>query len=161
MSSTARACRAAHPRIRDPARRHDDLPGPIAQELAAGPLQIAKMGVGNFMGVLGAGKVKALAVAAPKRSPLPPDGPTFAEAGLASPGWGWWGVAAPKGTPQPVIDRLNAEFTKLLREPTRAEYLEKQAATPAEFIAFLKQDRQDAASLVGLSKLTPEEYKPN
>jgi tripartite-type tricarboxylate transporter receptor subunit TctC len=140
--------------------------GPIAQELAAGQLQMAKMGVGNFMGVLSAGKVKPLAVAAPKRSPLLPDVPTFAEAGLAYPGWGWWGVAAPKGTPQPVIDRLNAEFTKLLREPKMVEYLEKQAvvpapATPAEFVAFLKQDRQDAASLVGLSKLTPEEYKPN
>jgi tripartite-type tricarboxylate transporter receptor subunit TctC len=140
--------------------------GPIAQELAAGQLQIAKMGVGNFMGLLAGGKVKPLAVAAPKRSPLLPDVPTFEEVGLRYPGFGWWGLAAPKGTPQPVIDRLNAEFTKLLREPKMVEFLEKQAVvpaptTPAEFAAFLKKDREDATALVGLSKLTPAEYKPN
>lgn len=140
--------------------------GPIAQELVAGRLQIAKMGVGNFMGLLATGKIRPLAVAAPRRSPLLPDVPTFAEAGLPYPGFGWWGLAAPKGTPRPVIERLNAEFTKLLREPKMVAFLESKAvvpapATPAEFAAFLKKDRQDATALVGLSKLVPAEYKPN
>lgn len=71
-----------------------------------------------------------------------------------------------RGTPQAVIDRLNAEFVKLLREPTIVEYLEKQAvmpgpAMPGEFAAFLRKDRQNATLLIGLSKLTPEEYKPH
>ena len=73
--------------------------GPIAQELVAGQLQLAKMGVGNFIGLLATGKIKPLAVAAPKRSPLLPEVPTFVEAGLNYPGFGWWGLAAPKGTP--------------------------------------------------------------
>ena len=72
--------------------------GPIAQELVAGQLQIAKMGIGNFLGLLPTGKIKPLAVTSTKRSPLLPEVPTFAEAGIAYPGFGWWGLAAPKGT---------------------------------------------------------------
>jgi tripartite-type tricarboxylate transporter receptor subunit TctC len=138
--------------------------GPIAQELVAGQLQLAKMGVGNFIGLLATGKIKPLAVAAPKRSPLLPEVPTFTEAGLNYPGFGWWGIAAPKGTPQPVIDRLNAEFVKLLREPKTIEFLDKQAVvpapmTPAEFAEFLKKDRLNAEALVKLSNVTKEDYK--
>jgi tripartite-type tricarboxylate transporter receptor subunit TctC len=139
--------------------------GPIAQELVAGQLQVAKMGLGNFMGLLATGKIVPIAVAAPRRSPLLPDVPTFAEVGLNYPGAGWWGLAAPKATPQPVINRLNAEFTKLLREPKTIDYMEKQAVlpapgTPAEFAAFLKKDRQDAEGVVKLSIPNREDYKP-
>ena len=55
--------------------------GPIAQALVAGELQIAKMGLGNFLGLLDTGKIKPLAVAATRRSKLVPDVPTLAEAG--------------------------------------------------------------------------------
>src|SRR5450432_394271 len=130
--------------------------GPIAQELVAGQIQVAKMGLGNFMGLLATGKIAPIAVAAPRRSPLLPDVPTFAEAGLDYPGSGWWGLAAPKATPAPIIDRLNAEFTKLMREPKTIDYMEKQAVlpapgTPAEFAAFLKKDRQAAEGVVKMS----------
>ena len=138
--------------------------GPIAQELVAGQLQLAKMGVGNFMGLLATGKIKPLAVAAPKRSPLLPEVPTFVEAGLNYPGFGWWGLAAPKGTPQPIIDRLNAEFVKLLKEPKTTEFLDKQAVvpapmTPAEFAEFLRKDRLNAEALVKLSNVPRGDYK--
>ena len=139
--------------------------GPIAQALVAGELQVAKMGLGNFLGLLSTGKIKPLAVAAPKRSPLLPDVPTFTEAGVAYPGFGWWGVAAPKGTPQPIIDRLAKEFAAVERDPKFAEFLEKQAvqpapSTPAEFAAFLKKDRQNAEGLIKLSNQPRTEYKP-
>ena len=139
--------------------------GPIAQALVAGELQIAKMGLGNFLGLLSTGKIKPLAVAAARRSKLVPDVPTLAEAGIDFPPFGWWGLAAPKGTPQAIVDRLNAEFVKLYREPKFVEYLEKQAVlpapgTPAEFAAFLKKDRKDAEFLIKIANKPPEDYKP-
>jgi len=139
--------------------------GPIAQELVAGQIQVAKMGLGNFMGLLATGKIRPIAVAAQRRSPLLPDVPTFAEAGLDYPGFGWWGLTAPKAVPRSVIDRLNAEFTTVLRDPKMIEFMEKQAVqpapgTPAEFAAFLKKDRRDAESVIKLSIQDREDYKP-
>jgi tripartite-type tricarboxylate transporter receptor subunit TctC len=73
--------------------------GPIAQALAAGELQVAKMGLGNFLGLMETGRIKPLAVAAAERSPLAPDVPTLAQAGIDFPPFGWWGLAAPRGLP--------------------------------------------------------------
>ena len=139
--------------------------GPIAQALVAGELQIGKMGLGNFLGLLGSGKIKLLAVAAARRSVLAPDVPTLAEAGIDYPPFGWWGLAAPKGVPAPIVDRINTEFVKLYREPKFVDYLEKQAVlpaagTPAEFAAFLKKDRQDAEFLIKIANQPREDYKP-
>jgi tripartite-type tricarboxylate transporter receptor subunit TctC len=139
--------------------------GPIAQALVAGELQVAKMGLGNFMGLLGTGKIKPLAVAAARRSKLVPEVPTLAEAGIDFPPFGWWGLAAPKGVPAAIVDKLNGEFVRLYRDPKFVEYLEKQAVlpapgTPAEFAAFLKKDRQDAEFLIRIANKPREDYKP-
>ena len=140
--------------------------GPIAQALAAGDIQIGNMGLGNFLGLAEGGKLRILAVTAPKRSPLAPEVPTFTEAGLGGyPGRGWWGLAAPKGTPQPILDRLNAEFVKLFSEPKFLAFLEKQAVvsapgTPAEFAAFIKEDRRNAETLIKIANTPRTDYKP-
>ncbi len=139
--------------------------GPIAQALVAGELQVAKMGLGNFLGLMGTGKIKPLAVAAARRSPLAPEVPTLAEAGIDFPPFGWWGLAAPKGVSQPIVERLNAAFVRLYREPKFVDYLEKQAVlpapgTPAEFASFLKKDRQDAELLIRIANQPREDYKP-
>jgi len=139
--------------------------GPIAQALAANEIQIGNMGLGNFLGLAQAGKLKLLAVSAPQRSPLAADVPTFAEAGLGGyPGRGWWGIAAPKGTPRAIVERANAEFVKLFKEPEFLAFLEKQAVvsaptTPADFAAFVKEDRQRAESLIRLANTPREDYK--
>jgi tripartite-type tricarboxylate transporter receptor subunit TctC len=140
--------------------------GPIAQALAAGELQIAKMGLGNFLGLMGTGRIKPLAVAAAERSPLAPEVPTLAEAGIDFPPFGWWGLAAPKGLPQPIVHRLNAEFVKLYRDPKFVDYLMRQAVlpapgSPAEFAAFLQQDRQNAEFLIRIANPPREDYKPD
>src|SRR5471032_2600197 len=97
--------------------------GPAAQALAADQVQMTRFGIGNFLGLIQAGNVKALAVSSEKRSPLLPDVPTFAEAGINYPGQGWWGLAAPKGTPPAIVDKVNAEFVKLYKEPAFIDYL--------------------------------------
>jgi tripartite-type tricarboxylate transporter receptor subunit TctC len=140
--------------------------GPAAQALAANEVQMTRFGVGNFMGPIEAGKVKALAVSADKRSPLLPNVPTFAEAGLGGyPGQGWWGLAAPKGTPPAIVDKVNAEFVKLFGEPKFIEFLNQQAVvtaptTPAGFAAFLQEDRKAAEALIKIANSKREEYKP-
>jgi tripartite-type tricarboxylate transporter receptor subunit TctC len=139
--------------------------GPIAQALVANEIQVAKVGLGNFMGLLPTGKIKPLAVAATKRTPLLPEVPTLAEAGHEFPSFGWWGLAAPKGFPKAALDRLNAEFVKLYREPKFVEFLEKQAVvpvpgTPQDFAAFLQKDRQSADMLIKLANTPRKDYQP-
>lgn len=140
--------------------------GPVAQALAAGDLQIGNMGLGNFLPLVQGGKIKLLAVMAPKRSPLVPDVPTFEEAGLgAYTGRGWWGLATPVGTPRPVIEKLNAEFTKLLREPKFMAQLENQATlsaptSPEEFVKFVQEDRKAAQELIKIANTPRADYKP-
>ena len=139
--------------------------GPVAQALAAGDIQISNMGLGNFIPLLDSGKVKLLAVSAPKRSALLPNVPTFEEAGLGGyQGRGWWGLAAPAGTPRPIIDRINAEFVKVFSEPRMLSVLDQQATlsaptTPEEFAAFVKQDRQAAEALIKIANTPREDYK--
>ena len=139
--------------------------GPAAQALAANDVQVTRFGVGNFLGLLEAGKVKALAVSSAKRSPVLPNVPTFAEVGWGDyPGQGWWGVAAPKGTPPAIVARLSGEFQKLFSDPKFTAFLEKQAVVPAAttpegFAAFLKQDRKDAETLIRIANPKRSEFK--
>jgi tripartite-type tricarboxylate transporter receptor subunit TctC len=77
------------------------------------------------------GKVRALGVGSAKRSPLLPDVPTIAEAGV--PGFEyftWAGIFAPKGTPKTVIDKLNAEAVKAVNDPATRERLRESALDP-------------------------------
>jgi tripartite-type tricarboxylate transporter receptor subunit TctC len=140
--------------------------GPAAQALAANDVQLTRFGVGNFLGLVEGGKVKAVAVSAAKRSPLLPNTPTFSEVGWGNfPGQGWWGLAAPKGTPKDIVTKLNGAFVKLFSDPKFMAFLEKQAVMPAatspeEFVAFLKEDRKSAQALIDIAKLPRAEYKP-
>jgi tripartite-type tricarboxylate transporter receptor subunit TctC len=141
--------------------------GPAAQALAANQVQMTRFGIGNFLGLIKAGNVKAIAVSADKRSPLLPDVPTLAEAGLSGyPGQGWWGLAVPKGTPTALVNKINDEFVKLFSEPKFVDYLNQQAVvaaptTPAGFAAFLKEDRKAAEALIKIANSKREEYKPH
>jgi tripartite-type tricarboxylate transporter receptor subunit TctC len=139
--------------------------GPAAQAVAADNVQVTRFGVGNFLGLIEAGKVKALAVSSAKRSPVLPNVPTFAEVGWGDyPGQGWWGVAAPKGTPPQIVAKLSSEFQKLFSDPKFMAFLDKQAVVPAAtdatgFAAFLKQDRKDAETLIKIANTKKTEFK--
>lgn len=141
--------------------------GPAAQALAANEVQLTRFGVGNFLGLVEGGRVKAVAVSAAKRSALLPDVPTFAEVGWGNfPGQGWWGLAAPKGTSKEIVTKLNTAFVKLFSDPKFMTFLEKQAVVPAAtspeaFVAFLKEDRKSAQALIDIAKLPRAEYKPD
>ncbi|MDZ5461206.1 Bug family tripartite tricarboxylate transporter substrate binding protein [Azohydromonas lata] len=77
------------------------------------------------------GKVRALAVTGDQRLPTLPDVPTFKEAGL--PGYtvtNWFGLAAPKGTPKEIVDKLQAEVAKALTDPKLKERFASMGAKP-------------------------------
>jgi tripartite-type tricarboxylate transporter receptor subunit TctC len=139
--------------------------GPAAQALAADQVQVTRFGVGNFLGLIEAGKVKALAVTSAKRSLQLPNVPTFAEVGWgAYPGQGWWGVTAPKGTPPAIVAKLSDELQKLFSDPKFVAFLDKQVVvaapdSPEQFAAFLKQDRKDAETLIKIANTKKSEFK--
>jgi len=78
------------------------------------------------------GKVRMLAIAASKRSPLLPDLPTTIEAGLTGvEAASWNGIVAPSGTPPVIVERLNAEMQKVLREKEALAMLASLGLDPA------------------------------
>ena len=109
-----------------------------------------------------AGRLRAIAITSATRSPLLPDLPTIAESGL--PGFdvqSWFGLAAPAGTPRPIIERLNAELGKLLAAPDVRQRLQELAAlpepgTPAQMRAFIAQELKRWGEVVKQSGAKPE-----
>jgi tripartite-type tricarboxylate transporter receptor subunit TctC len=109
-----------------------------------------------------AGKLKAIAAGSPKRLPQLPDVPTLIEAGLAGADVDmWYGLFAPKGTPQPVVDQLNREVAAILNSPEARKVFEAQglvptASTPAALAAIVVKDRQRWADVVKSRGIQPE-----
>ena len=119
---------------------------PAITDLLSGQVQMYFDTVVTAMPQIRAGKLRALAVSTDERSALLPDVPTFKEAGY--PGMtqrGWFGVFAPAGTPQAVVDRLNKEVLAATRaDEARARFerdgLARMSFTPAQFAGFIKDD---------------------
>jgi tripartite-type tricarboxylate transporter receptor subunit TctC len=112
----------------------------------AGEVQLVFIGIPVPAPHIKAGRLTALAVLAPKRSPLLPEVPTAAEAGLGDfDVTTWYGILAPAGTPRPIILRLNAELVKIMQSPDLQERLAALAtdpltSTPEEFAAYLDRE---------------------
>jgi len=100
------------------------------------------------------GKVRALAITSKKRSPLMPELPSVEEAGV--PGYEyhtWFGLWAPKSTPQPIVDKLNAEVTKALADPVIKQRIAAGAGEPStmtlqEIEPFMKAEITKWAEVV-------------
>jgi tripartite-type tricarboxylate transporter receptor subunit TctC len=115
-------------------------------DLLAGHVQVVFADPVSALAHVKAGTLIALAVTSKDRSPVAPDVPTIAESGY--PGFdavAWHGFMAPAGTPRPIIDRLNAEIVKALKDPETAKLIEQQAMqivgdSPQEFAGFIRRD---------------------
>ena len=89
--------------------------GPALQDLIAGQVDMMFDGLGSSAGHIKGGRIKALAVASDKRAPGFPDVPTSIEGGVPTYQVAtWYGLWAPKGTPQPIVDAMAAEMKKAL-----------------------------------------------
>jgi len=117
--------------------------GPATNDLLGGQIQVLVASAPSILGQVKGGRVRALAVTSANRSPVAPDLPSLEQSGYkGSASELWWGVLAPAGTPQPVVDRLNAEINKIILSAEMKEFFLKEGAEPAamksaEFEAFI------------------------
>ena len=105
---------------------------PAYQDVISGRVPVFFDNMSTAMSLAKGGKVRALAITSRKRSDLMPELPTVEEAGV--PGYEyhtWFGLWAPKGTPQPIIEKLNAEVTKALAEPSVQQRIAATAGEPS------------------------------
>jgi tripartite-type tricarboxylate transporter receptor subunit TctC len=129
-------------------------------DTVAGHMPLAIGTVFLVMPHVKAGTVKPMAVTGAKRSPQLPDTPTLAEVGITNfEALAYWGVIAPAKTPPDVVDRLNAEIQKALKEPAVAERLSAQGMTitgqgPAEFSAFMKKEVERWSKIVKENRIS-------
>jgi len=120
--------------------------GPALIAVMGGETQLAIADITTAAAQIKSGRVKAVGVLGKERSPLAPDIPSLNESGL--PGYdaaGWFGILAPAATPAPIVQRLNAEITAVLRSPEVRERfatagLEPLPSTPEEMAALMKSE---------------------
>jgi tripartite-type tricarboxylate transporter receptor subunit TctC len=129
---------------------------PAVSDLLAGQVQMMVDGLPSALPHVKAGKLRAIAITSLHRAPSLPDLPTIAE---TYPGFyadAWSGLFAPKGTPQPVVDKLSAEVQRILKLPEVREKLaalgaEPVGSTQAEFAAHVKKEIGKWAKVVKTS----------
>lgn len=115
---------------------------PTLQDLMAGQITVVVDNIPPYLPHVKAGKIRALAVTTSERSPVAPDLPTVAEAGLKGYSAGaWFGLYAPAGTPSAVVEKLSAETRRILALPDVRDRLVGLGAvpagnTPAEYARF-------------------------
>lgn len=117
--------------------------GPMVTDLLGGSVQVVMGDQANLMPHVAAGKLRALAVATPKRSPNAPDLPTIAETGVTGfESTAWQGLVGPAGLPADVVKRLNEAFNKAMAMPAVREKLlggglDPVGGTPEQFGRFI------------------------
>ncbi len=137
--------------------------GPMITALVAGEVQMTIMPPIAVVEHIRAGTLRALAFTGPRRWDELPDVPTMAEAGVPDFVYEgtWVGLLAPRGTPRPIIDRLNAEVVKALAAPRIADTIRRggyvlDGGSPEAFAAFLKDEVARYAELVQAIGIQPE-----
>jgi len=137
--------------------------GPQAMnDLIGGQMSVYFGGIPVQLPMIKAGKVKALATSGLKRSSQLPDVPTMAEAGV--PGYEldvWYGLFAPRGTPQAVIAKIAADAIRIMQAPDMRERwnavgVEPAGTTSAEFSRQFRAEIDEWAKVVKAAKLAPD-----
>jgi tripartite-type tricarboxylate transporter receptor subunit TctC len=120
--------------------------GAVVTDLMGGSVDLYFANTQSVDSLVRAGRLRALAVTSPKRLKNMPNVPTLAESGYAGfEASTWSGLVAPRGTPQPIVDRLNAEVAKALANPELIAKLEADGSeplggSPRRFADFIKAE---------------------
>jgi tripartite-type tricarboxylate transporter receptor subunit TctC len=138
--------------------------GALVPALVSGEINMTIGALNSLLPHVRTGRLRALAVAAPTRTPALPDVPTIAEA-AGLPGYGmvsWFGVLVPAATPSPVISRLNAEINRIVQNPQVIKEkltpvgLEPVGTTPQAFAEVLKTELTRYAKVAKEAGIKPE-----
>jgi len=127
---------------------------PAINDLVGGQVDMAVLNLAASLQFIRSGRLKALAYANDKRSPLLPDVPTLAESGVkGAESASWYSLAAPKGTPPEVLQRLNDAVAKVNANPEYAKLMQAQGVDlwnmmPQEATAFVEKDQTAMRKLV-------------
>lgn len=135
---------------------------PAVMAMLGGEIDALFDNVPNVIQQIRSGKLRAIGVSGTSRSALLPDVPTVAESGV--PGFEvnvWFGVQAPAGTPHPIVQKLNAEIARLLREPETVKQFREQgvevvASTPTRFAELLDAEIPKWSAVVKEAKVKVE-----
>jgi tripartite-type tricarboxylate transporter receptor subunit TctC len=136
--------------------------GPATSDLLGGQIQVLVASAPSILGQVKGGRVRALAVTSANRSPVAPDLPSLEQSGYKGSATElWWGVLAPAGTPQPVVDRLNTEINKIILSAEMKEFFLKEGAEPAamkpaEFEAFIAAEIERWKQVAKAADIKPE-----
>jgi tripartite-type tricarboxylate transporter receptor subunit TctC len=128
--------------------------GPAMQDLLGGQVKVSFAGIPNVLPHVKAGRLRALAVSTPQRSPDLPDVPTAAEAGV--PGYQatlWLNLAAPAGTPGDIVQRIYAETARALQDAElqqnfRSAGVEASPMSPQELAGFMRAEYEKWGKVV-------------
>jgi tripartite-type tricarboxylate transporter receptor subunit TctC len=136
--------------------------GPSMLAVIADEAQVMFSSIVQTLPNIQAGRLRALATGGPQRSPILPDLPTIAEAGVPNyVASDWWGILAPAGTPAPIIDKLYKAIEEVLRSEDAKKNLDQQGATPlykstAEFAAYIRDEMTKWGPVVQKAGMKPE-----
>ncbi len=129
------------------------VPAVMAREV-----EVTFSGIATGRPQIQAGRIRALAIGGPKRSPLVPDVPTFAELGYPEvETHAWFGLFVPAGTPGEAVNRIHRDVAAILNDPgfRQKEIVQKGydpvASSPEEFAAYLVRDREARGRAVKVS----------
>jgi tripartite-type tricarboxylate transporter receptor subunit TctC len=128
----------------------------------SGSTPIVFLGMSNMLGQIRNGLVTGLALNSTSRSPLFPDIPTLKEATGEDYPPPWFGLFAPAGTPEPILDKLNAEVVRISSDPAWREKnfiqraIEPATGPRAEFGKFIAANRAFAARIAKEAKIEPK-----
>jgi tripartite-type tricarboxylate transporter receptor subunit TctC len=130
------------------------------QDIVAGQILFGFSSISSTLAQVRAGAVRALVITGDKRSPLVPDAPTAEEAGLPDfEANSWYGLLAPAGTPDAIIEKVRADVTKIFSDPALQQKLIGQGfvpvtdSTPASFKAQIEREIPMWKDLVARQKL--------
>lgn len=136
--------------------------GQALADTLGGQIHLSLIVAGNGIRQAKAGKLTAVAVTSPQRTPVAPDVPTIAESGYPEFAIvNWYAILAPAGTAPEIIGRLNREIGRALREPAVTERLtaaglDPATGSPAELEALVRRDIDKYRRIIALTGAKPE-----
>ena len=133
--------------------------GPALTDLLGGQVSVMFGNWSEFRGHIESGKLQALGMATKQRSRFAPNVPTLAEQGVALESNSWQGLLAPAGTPDAIVQRVNAEVNKALASPNVVKVFNEsgvvsQAGSVAQFTSFVNSEINKYGEIIRRANIT-------